>query len=180
MEGSPMFAPWSTFYGAVAQAAATLIGLLFVIVTLGSSLGARFQETARVFLTPTLVHFAAVFFVALVTLAPNGSRVAIVACVLLCGALGFAYITAVARRASATGLLDRSDRWARAAYAPLPATAYLLLVAGSLAAFAGWREASLPVAVATATLLAIGIRNAWAMALFAVERSARKPDEPRP
>jgi hypothetical protein len=172
-----MFAGWYNFYGAVAQAAATLIGLLFVIVTLGSGLGARFQETARLFVTPTLVHFATVFFIALVTLAPNGSRVATFACILACGVGGFAYMIAVAGKAFESGLIDRSDYGARAAYMPLPAGAYLLVVASSLAALAGWRNASLPVAAASAILLAVGIRNAWAMALFAVERRGHKPDD---
>src|SRR6202034_55887 len=110
-----------------AQSAATLIGLLFVIVTLGSGLGTRFQETARVFVTPTLVHFAAVFFVALVTLVPNGSRVASLACILACGVVGLAYVIAISPKAFASGLIARSDYGARAAYLPLPAAAYLVI-----------------------------------------------------
>lgn len=167
--GLTMFAGWYNFYGAVAQSAATLIGLLFVIVTLGAGLGSRIQETARVFLTPTLVHFAAAFFIGLLALVPDGHRVGTTAWLLVCGIAGLAYVAAIGRRASSSKLIEPLDHWARAFYVPLPAMAYLLIVASCVAAFAGWSETSIAVAAASAMLLAVGIRNAWAMALFAVK-----------
>lgn len=169
-----MFAGWDSFYGAVAQAAATLIGLLFVIVTLGAGLGYRIKETASAFVTPTLVHFAAAFFIALLALVPGGHRVGAAALTLLCGMAGLAYVAAIGRRALSSKLMEPLDAWARAFYVPLPASAYLLTVASCAAALVGWTEASIPVAAASAMLLAVGIRNAWAMALFAVEYSAPK------
>ncbi len=171
-----MFAGWYNFYGAVAQAAATLIGLLFVIVTLGAGLGSRIQETARVFVTPTLVHFAAAFFIALLALVPDGHRVG-TAWILICGIAGLAYVAAISRRALSSKFIEPSDHWARAFYVPLLAIAYLLTVTSCVAALAGWPDASIPVAAASAMLLAVGIRNAWAMALFTVEHGAPKAEK---
>ncbi len=175
-----MFAGWYNYYGAVAQAAATLIGLLFVIVTLGAGLGSRIRETARVFLTPTLVHFAAAFFIALLALVPDGHRVGTATWILVCGVGGLAYLAATSRRGLSSKLIEPSDHLARAFYLPLPAMAYLLIVASCVAALAGWPDASLPIAVASAMLLAVGTRNAWGMALFAVEYALkaekRSPD----
>jgi hypothetical protein len=169
-----MFAGWYSFYETVAQAAATLIGLLFVIVTLGAALGPKIRGTARIFLTPTLVHFAEAFFIALLALVPNGHRVGAAALILVCGMAGLVYVIAIGRRALSSKLLDPLDYGARIFYAPIPAAAYLLTVVSCVAALAGWAEASIPVAAASAMLLAVGIRNAWAMALFAVEYSAPK------
>jgi hypothetical protein len=169
-----MFAGWYNFYGAVAQAAATLIGLLFVIVTLGAGLGPRIKETARVFVTPTLVHFAAAFFIALLALVPDGHGIGAPAWTLGCGVAGLIYVITIGRRVLSSRLLEPLDYWARVFYAPLPATAYLIIVVSCVAALAGWSEASVPVAAASAMLLVVGIRNAWAMALFAVEYNAPK------
>ena len=59
---------------------------------------------------------------------------------------------------------------------PLPAIAYLLIVASSVAALTRWPHASLTVGVATAILLSVGIRNAWDMALFVAGSSSDEKD----
>lgn len=159
---------------------ARLIGLLFVIVTLGAGLGSRIRETARVFLTPTLVHFAAAFFIALLALVPDGHRVGTAAWILVCGIGGLAYLAATSRRALSSKLIEPSDHWARAFYLPLPAMAYLLIVTSCVATLAGWPDASIPIAAASAMLLVVGIRNAWGMALFAVEYTAPKVEKRSP
>src|SRR5271165_6615186 len=135
-----MFAGWVNFYSMVGQAAATLIGLLFVIVTLGAALGAGFRRMADVFVTPTLVHFAAVFFIAMMVLVPDGFRTLALVCLLVCGLSGLAYVAAIGGKVFSSSVLEPSDYWVRLAYVPLPALAYLLVVVGSLAALAGRSE----------------------------------------
>ena len=62
---------WDNFYITAATAGATLIGLLFVVVTLGTGISAsNVVHGVRAFVTPTLAHFGGVFFLSLVMLVP--------------------------------------------------------------------------------------------------------------
>ncbi|HLY03093.1 MAG TPA: hypothetical protein VKR56_11450 [Candidatus Cybelea sp.] len=69
---------WANFYLTMAAAAATLIGLLFVVIALIS--GGTVKDAAdgmakvRVYLTPTVVYFASVFFVAALLSFPDHTR----------------------------------------------------------------------------------------------------------
>jgi hypothetical protein len=62
---------WDNFYMMAGTAGATLIGLLFVIITLSTHLSSSgIAHGARAFLTSTLVHFGSVLLQALVVLVP--------------------------------------------------------------------------------------------------------------
>ena len=66
-----MFHSWTNFFLTTAALGAQLIGLLFVVATIGSSLS-KYQSVAgiRAFLTPTLTCFSGVLLQALVVLVP--------------------------------------------------------------------------------------------------------------
>jgi hypothetical protein len=65
-------AEWHEFYALVGATAGTLIGLLFVVISLGADHAVKGDEhRARVFVTPVLVHFAALLFLALAMVAPS-------------------------------------------------------------------------------------------------------------
>jgi hypothetical protein len=183
-----MFVGWGEFYSMVGQAAATLIGLMFVIVTLGATLGGALRRKASesavpLLVTPTLVHFGAILFIATVALVPRGSDIAVSACLFALGLAGLAYVAVVGTRifSGRSALMDPGDVGAHVAYVPAPAIAYLLLVISSVATLAGWEHASLAAGAGVVLLLAVGIRNAWGMALFLArsggsEASAAPPD----
>src|SRR5216683_500567 len=65
---------WHDFYILVGTASATLVGLMFVAASIGSSI---FNEDHRApmtaFITPTVVHFAAVLFTCLLVTIPTQS-----------------------------------------------------------------------------------------------------------
>jgi hypothetical protein len=62
---------WSDFYTLVGSTAATLIGLIFVVISLGADHAKKGDEhRLRVGATPTLVHFASLLFSALAMMAP--------------------------------------------------------------------------------------------------------------
>src|SRR5271165_6038791 len=65
---------WHDFYVLVGTASATLVGLMFVAASIGSSV---FNEEHRApmtaFITPTVAHFAAVLFASLVVTIPTHS-----------------------------------------------------------------------------------------------------------
>jgi hypothetical protein len=59
---------WSSFYILTSAAAATLIGLLFVVITLAAN-SLRESSNIRIYLTP-IIYFASVLFIDLFTLIP--------------------------------------------------------------------------------------------------------------
>src|SRR3984885_88543 len=66
-----MFHGWENFFIVGATAGATLIGLLFVAITLGAGLSTpQGLIAARAFLTPTLIYFGGVLFECMVVLPP--------------------------------------------------------------------------------------------------------------
>jgi hypothetical protein len=69
---SPL-APWQNFYVIIGSAAATLTGLLFVVITLSAGVRVRVSSpggTIRAFSTPNVVHFCAALLVAAILSAP--------------------------------------------------------------------------------------------------------------
>jgi hypothetical protein len=122
---------WDDFYIMAGTAGATLIGLLFVIITLSTHLSSSgIAHGARAFLTPTLVHFGSVPLQALVVLVPWPSAWP-VGVILLCGLVGLVYLTDVAskRRRVQFVSLHLLD-WIP--YAGIPALANLNLIAGAI------------------------------------------------
>jgi hypothetical protein len=64
-------AEWDSFYGIVGSAAATLIGLQFVVLTLiAERPPLRAAEAGAAFATPTIVHFGAALLLSAVLRAP--------------------------------------------------------------------------------------------------------------
>ncbi len=62
---------WDNFYVTAGTAGATLIGLLFVVVTLSPHMSASSTlDGIKAFLMPPLAHFAGVLFQSLVLLVP--------------------------------------------------------------------------------------------------------------
>src|ERR1700760_1665358 len=67
-----MFAGWDNFYLMIGSAAGALIGLLFVVATLTGNLGQDKAELgARLYLTPTVFHFAMVLVSSALTAVPH-------------------------------------------------------------------------------------------------------------
>ena len=67
---SPLL-PWANFYVIVGSAAAALTGLMFVVITLiAGTKVRRSSDGVAAFGTPTVVHFCAVFLVAVILSAP--------------------------------------------------------------------------------------------------------------
>ena len=84
---------WANFYLLTSTAAATLIGLLFVIITLGAERSVE-DATAkiRMYLTPTVIYFASVLFLAALLTFPNHTRLTATLCVCLAGVAGFSLL----------------------------------------------------------------------------------------
>jgi hypothetical protein len=158
---------WANFYLLSSAAAATLIGLLFVIITLGAE--RSLEDSAvkvRTYLTPTVVYFASVLFLAALLTFPNHTRLTATLCSCLTGVVGVIY--------SGTSLIgggdkkDFGDLHDRIHYGIVPLAACGFLVLGGVLLLHDPQRGLTLTAVGMLSLLILGIRNSWAIAIHVV------------
>jgi hypothetical protein len=158
---------WSDFYQLIGATAGTLIGLIFVVVSLGADHAkAGDEHRTRIGVTPTLVHFTALLVSALSMLAPlsNTARAVILG---LIGCAGLAYLLNLALLVSKRIKAEERDTlW----FGVLPMAAY----AGFLVSGAAWALAAefAPQigALASVILLVAALHNSWEMTLIIIGR----------
>lgn len=165
MPSSPLV-EWNSFYVLVGSAAAGLTGLTFVVISLTGEKRRASEVGLRTFVTPTVVHFAAVFALAAYLSAPHQSVTTLSLGLGIGGTVGLVYV----------GTVAAAMRGVRALYVPvredwvwnalLPALAYATVLA--MAALCRYRlEYSLyGVGAVSILLLFIGIHNAWDVAVW--------------
>jgi hypothetical protein len=168
-------AGWESFHVIVASAAAVLIGLQFVAVTLIIERAqARSAEAGAAFATPTIVHFSLVFLLSAILRAPWR---AITPPAVLWGVLGFigiVYAGVVARRMRRQTIYRPVfEDWLF--HLLLPFVAYVTLFGSALASRSHLREALFGVGAAELILLYVGIHNAWDGLAYHFEPHRRKP-----
>jgi hypothetical protein len=155
-------AGWTDFYVIVGTAAATLTGLMFVVITLVSGSMARpLPSGAGVYSTPTVVHFGATLLIAVLLAAPWPSLWEVGIPLGGIGLAGMGYGLVVARR---TGR-DRGryepvlEDWL--CHAILPTLGYAAILAGAIVL--QWRPvlALFMVAGVVVLFLSLGVHNAW-------------------
>jgi len=163
-----MFHNWTNFFDITAAAGAQLIGLMFVVITLGNGLS-KSQSIAgiRAFLTPTLICFSGVLFQALVVLAPWPFTWPMGLVLGLTGLAGAAYHVNVIR---SQGKLHFSALhgvdWI--AHNGLPLVADASLICGGAGLIAEKPFAPYAVAGASTLLLISGIYGAWDLTFWMV------------
>jgi hypothetical protein len=175
MDPSPSFADllhaWRDFYALLGAASATLVGLLFVAASIGSS---NFREEHRdplgSFLTPTVVHFSAVLFACILACVPSLSWRSFGGLLGADALAGAAYSARIFFRLVVRHKY-RVDLGDRMFYAAIPALGYILFLIAS-ALLLG--QSPLGVDMAAAALLVLlfaGIRNAWDMTFWTATKS---------
>jgi hypothetical protein len=157
---------WDNFFMVAGSAGATLIGLLFVAITLGAGLsGPRAAHGARAFLTPTLIHLGGVLFESLFVLAPWSSAWPLGIVLACCGLTGLVYQIRVIfmQREIDFASPDWLD-WTL--FSAAPALANAVLIAGAAGLIAEKSFAPYAVAGAIMLLLAAGVFGAWDLTIF--------------
>jgi hypothetical protein len=162
---------WHDFYALIGTAAATLVGLMFVAASIGAGVFTRAHQAGiRSFLSPTVVHFSLVLLLCLIASAPIASNAALAVCVLSTGLVGLTYSGRIwlgMRKHGISATIDLTDRLL---YALLPPGGYLLVIIGGLTigyhAIGGLNI----LACACVMLLLVGIRNAWDMTIWLIDR----------
>jgi hypothetical protein len=164
-----MFHGWENFYIMAGTAAATLAGLLFVVITLSVSLAATpAARGVHAFVTPVLVHFGGVLFLSMVLLAPWPAAWPLGLVLGLHGLAGIVYASFVIRLLRRLDFVSLDARdWI--AYAGAPALANVSLLAGAAGLVTEKSSAPYAVAGAVMLLLFIGILDAWDLTLWIVK-----------
>jgi hypothetical protein len=163
---APLLAAWHDFFVLIGTAAATLIGAMFVVVSIGIGFLTRDKPVAiRTFLSATVIHLSTTFFGCALTMVPAVEPRWLAAIAGVAGLGGMVYSGSVIRGFDQHGGTVLSDWfW----YAIFPLIAYAVLVASAVL---GWRdtEAGMDLfAIVLSFLLIAGIRNAWDMLVFLV------------
>jgi hypothetical protein len=160
---------WHEFYTLAGTASATLIGLLFVAASVGSSVWER-PAALRVFLSATVVHFSSILVISLCIMAPLRS-VAVYGLVFAVGGLfGLVYCFLVIRDTVRDGLSKSIDLEDRTWYAALPVAGYVLMMGAGIAVAMGFEPGAMVLAISIGLLLVAGIRNAWDITVWIVTR----------
>lgn len=169
---------WHDFYVLVGTAAATLVALLFVAISLGAGfLSAERTAPTRAFFSPIIVHFTAILMASALALAPEhiGSVVSVVIAAIAIVGLPISLFSTVQ-------LLR--NRWTSylqdyLCYGMLPAICYAVLLIAAWMIFID-NDAALDVlAAALLCLLAINIRNAWDLTLSMVHHQTEREQAKR-
>jgi hypothetical protein len=172
-----MLGSWTPFFSMTGGAAATLTGLMFVVVTLiRRELSADIDREAGIstFSSPTVVHFGAALVVSAILLAPWHDPLALALAVGFSGLVGVVHTSRViwrARRLTAYSL-DGED-WAF--YTVLPMLAYCAVFFGACFLPFATQASIFTCAGAVVGLIFIGIRNAWDVVTYLAITMMQRP-----
>jgi hypothetical protein len=147
-------------------ASATLIGAMFVVVSIGTGFLTRDRSIGiRTFLTSTVANLSATLFGAALTMVPALDWLWLGGIV---GCVGIAGFVLSIRETLGFGQHNHADRSDWFWYTIFPVVGYALLLAAAATALRGMAVSLDLVAAALAFLLAAGIRNSWDMIVFLV------------
>lgn len=166
----PFLARWSNFYEILGTAAASLVGLQFIAVTLIATVN-RTSTTMRemhAFGTPNIVLFSMTLCTAAIMSAPWQSASHLGICILFLGLLGVWNSASSIYHARKSAYNPDVEDWIWYAGVPMCAHACMILFGGCL--IADWNWAVVGVAAVSLACLFIGIHNAWDTVTFIVTR----------
>ncbi len=165
---------WQNFYIIIGTAAATLTGLMFVVVTLIAGIEVQVSSVyagISAFNTPTVVHFCAVLLMAGILSAPWLAFSHVGLLLGLSGLGEVVYLIIVIQRVRQVPDYHASLKdwlW----YIAFPLISYIALIVAAIALPANPALALYMISAVMVVLLFIGIHNAWDLVTYlAVERS---------
>lgn len=170
-----MFKGWGDFYFLTGSAAAGLIGLLFVVMTLTSNMErSTVLAGTSVYTSPVLLHFALVLSLSAAALAPaftpHGFSLISGAIALIGIATSVRVIAGIRRRAMQSEPHWTDVWW----YGVGPGAIHVLLLGISAAIWTDQDQAQLGLAAVVLALLLVSIHNAWDLVTWLAPRSEDK------
>ena len=166
--------PWHDLFMLVGTASATLVGLLFVAVSVGSASDKPNRDVGmRTFISPSVVHFSCVLAACVSAVAPCRSWLPAGLLIAADGLFGVAYSGLVWRNMVRHGFHAEIDMEDRMWYAIVPAAGHAAVaIAGFVLLLRSGLGCGL-LALAIGLLLLAGIRNAWDITTWTVLRRPR-------
>ena len=169
-----MLSTWHEFYGLLGTAAAALVALLFVAVSIGTSVLTPDPDSRRntgTFMSPVVFHYANVLFLSLIALVPTQTweSFGLVIGVASIGSVIYSIVIAV--RVHRNPVSDLPDRLC---YGIIPMLCYAAGLVAALLVFEEKTAGLNLLAGAALLLLVINIRNAWDL-MIALARRVNRP-----
>ncbi len=162
---------WREFYIFTGTAASTLMGLMFVVMSLAqrSLMTEQGRGAIGAFFTPIVIFFATEMAVSMLLLIPAISPLWLGVGLGIAGLFGTAYMLMRGAHARWKRRWDLDvDDWVW--YFALPALSYLVLIAGAILVLNSSSFGLYGAALVMGALLLIGVRNAWDLVVFTLLR----------
>jgi hypothetical protein len=157
---------WSNFFAMTGSAGATLVGLLFVAVTLSTGLPtSRTLDIARASMTPALYSFGGVLLQSMVALVPWQSNWPSGVIFVVMGIAGVIYRISAIRLRSTLHLRAISGPIDWIFHNVVPLVASVSLISGGAGLIAGAAFGPFAIAGASMLLLVSGIYRTWGQTL---------------
>ncbi len=172
-----MLHEWNNLFSMTGAAGAQLIGLLFVVVTLGGTglSASQSVDGIRAFLTPTLVNFGGVLFQAVAVLALWPSDRATGLILVVGGLAGLAYrIYGIRLERKLDFVTLHGLDWIP--YDAVPILANVSLIVGGAGLITEKSFAPYAIASVSALLLIAGIYGAWDFTLWIIKNRDKTPN----
>ena len=165
-----MLEGWDQYYFLLASAAVGLIGLLFVVVTLTA--GAEEQKAtrgARLYMTPTMFHFAVVFVISAIASIGRAGDMLIIPSVGIAAIVGIVHTFPRALELREPGAAEHwTDFWF---YGIIPVAGYIALGLVAATLYYATPDAVYFLALMMMAFILLGIRNAWDLVTYIAPRS---------
>jgi hypothetical protein len=161
---------WHEFFILVGTAAAALVALLFVAVSVAAGVVTKERSAGtRTFISPVIAHFSGVLYACILGLVPSHTRLSFA--VLLGGAavLAAIYSCNILRRVLRDRVADLADT---TFYGTAPVVAYIGALIAAILLLLNVHGGAEVLACALVLLLLANIRNAWDLATFIVREQS--------
>lgn len=165
-----MLSEWHEFYALLGTAAAALVALLFVAVSIATDVLTTEPESRRntaTYMTPVVFHYANILFLCLIALIPSQTweSFSIVIAAASIGSFGFSLLVMV--RVHRNSISDFSDRLG---YGAVPMLCYATGLVSSWLILKEEPAGLNLLAAAALALLVVNIRNAWDLMISLARR----------
>ena len=162
------FHAWHDFFVLLGTGAATLVGAMFVVASIGSSfLTEKSEPQIRAFMTPTVIHLTTVLLGCALTIVPSIDWPAASVGFGVGGLVGFLYSARTALRVAGNQTLLVDRIW----YGIIPMIGYAVILAAALLMGLRAQSGLETLAVGLVLLVVASIRNSWDLIVFYAQRS---------
>jgi hypothetical protein len=169
-----MLESWHEFYELLGTAAAALVALLFVAVSIGTSVLTPEPESRKntgTYMSPVVFHFANVLFLSLIAMIPTQTWESFGVVIGVASAGSVIYSIVIALRVHRNPISDLPDRLC---YGIIPVLCYATGLVVALLVFEEKTAGLNLLAAAALLLLVINIRNAWDL-MISLARRVNRP-----